>query len=150
MPRFGPCRFTVLLCAMIASVDRSEATSPPNVVLFLVDDLGWQDVSVPMGPRATVWNRTYRTPWLDRLASEGIVFTDAYAASPVCTPTRASIMTGQHPARTGITYWILHAERDTSSRHERLDPPEWRRIGLSVDETTLPRLLSQQAMDERR
>lgn len=129
---------------MIASVDRSEATSPPNVVLFLVDDLGWQDVSVPMGPRATVWNRTYRTPWLDRLASEGIVFTDAYAASPVCTPTRASIMTGQHPARTGITYWILHAERDTSSRHERLDPPEWRRIGLSVDETTLPRLLSQE------
>lgn len=71
----------------------------PNVVFFLVDDLGWADL-------ACYGNRFHETPNIDRLASEGVRFTDAYAASAVCSPTRASIMTGKYPARLKITDWI--------------------------------------------
>ena len=85
----------------------ASSPSPPNLVVFLVDDLGWQDVSVPMGPETTQFNRRYRTPNLERLAERGVVFTNAYSSSPVCTPTRTSLMTGRHPARNGITYWTL-------------------------------------------
>ena len=113
----------------------------PNVVVFMVDDLGWQDLSLPLGPEITPFNRRYRTPNVQRLAASGVTFTDAYAASPVCTPTRTAFMTGSHPARTGITYWTLRADADTSSRHPRLRQPEWRTRGLDDQDTTLPRLL---------
>jgi arylsulfatase A-like enzyme len=71
----------------------------PNIVLVLVDDLGWRDLGC-------YGSAFYETPVLDRLAAQGMRFTDAYAASPVCSPTRASIMTGKYPARLGITNWI--------------------------------------------
>jgi arylsulfatase A-like enzyme len=71
----------------------------PNVVFFLVDDLGQRDLGC-------YGSTFYETPHLDRLAKEGARFTDAYAACPVCSPTRASIMTGQWPQRTGITDYI--------------------------------------------
>ncbi len=71
----------------------------PNVVFILVDDLGWAD----LGCYGSTY---YETPNLDRLAAEGLRFTQAYAASPVCSPTRAAIMTGKHPARLKITDWI--------------------------------------------
>lgn len=69
----------------------------PNVVLIVADDLGWADTT-PYGHTSI-----YRTPNVERLARGGMRFTQAYAASPVCSPTRASILTGQHPARLGIT-----------------------------------------------
>ena len=68
----------------------------PNVVFILIDDMGWKDISC-MG------SEFYETPNIDRIASEGLLFTDAYAACPVCSPTRASIMSGQYPARGGMT-----------------------------------------------
>ncbi len=71
----------------------------PNIVFILADDLGWKDLSC-MG------SSFYETPNLDRLAREGMRFTDAYAACPVCSPTRASIMTGLYPATVGITNFI--------------------------------------------
>ena len=71
----------------------------PNIVFILADDLGWMDLSC-MG------SSFYETPNLDRLAREGMRFTDAYAACPVCSPTRASIMTGLYPASLGITNFI--------------------------------------------
>ena len=71
----------------------------PNFVFILVDDLGWRDLGC-------FGSSFYETPNLDRLASSGVQFTDAYAASPVCSPTRAAIMTGKHPARLRITDWI--------------------------------------------
>ncbi len=72
----------------------------PNIVFFLVDDLGWADVS-PNNPSSF-----YETPNLELLAHEGMKFTNAYASCPVCSPTRASIMTGKSPARLHITDWI--------------------------------------------
>lgn len=77
-------------------------TSPfhsPNIVLVLIDDMGWRDLSC-------YGSRFYETPNIDRLAAEGTRFTQAYAAAPVCSPTRASLMSGKYPARVGITQWI--------------------------------------------
>lgn len=71
----------------------------PNIVFFLVDDLGWKDI----GANGSTF---YETPHIDRLAGEGVRFTQAYAASPVCSPTRASIMTGKNPARINLTQFI--------------------------------------------
>jgi len=71
----------------------------PNVLCIVADDLGWRDLGCYGSP-------FYETPTLDALAREGTRFTDAYAAAPVCSPTRASLMTGQYPARVGVTDWI--------------------------------------------
>jgi arylsulfatase A-like enzyme len=71
----------------------------PNVVLILVDDLGWMDLSCQ-------GSDFYKTPNIDRLASEGIRFTNGYAACAVCSPTRAAIQTGRYPHRVGVTDWI--------------------------------------------
>ncbi len=73
--------------------------APPNFVFILIDDLGWRDL-------ACYGSTFYETPNLDRLAAEGMRFTDAYAACPVCSPTRASILTGRYPARVGVTNYI--------------------------------------------
>lgn len=77
----------------------------PNIVLINVDDLGWVDL-------ACYGSGYYETPAIDRLASQGMRFTDGYAACAVCSPTRASIMTGRYPARVGITDWIHHLDRE--------------------------------------
>jgi len=113
-----------------------------NLVLFLVDDLGWQDCSVPHHSASTPFNERYRTPHLERLAAEGVVFTQAYASAPVCTPTRTSIMTGRSPAANDITYWILHGDQDTSAKHPMVRAPEWNIRGLQEEDSTLPRILS--------
>lgn len=136
-----PALLGMMLLNIAAGPINKVDPSRPNVVIFMVDDLGWQDVSLPFGPEITTFNRRYRTPNLERLASRGVVFTDAYAASPVCTPTRTALMTGRHPGRTGITYWTLHADRDNSTKHPRLKNPPWRLEGLSSEDLTLPGLL---------
>lgn len=77
----------------------AETTSSPNIILILADDMGWMD--------SELYGSTYyETPNLTRLASEGMHFTNAYAASPLCSPTRASIMSGQHPSRLHLTQAI--------------------------------------------
>ena len=119
-----------------------RAEDPPNIVLFLVDDLGWQDTSVPLAGEPTPLNARYRTPNAERLAERGVRFTSAYASAPVCTPTRTSILTGQCPGRSRITFWTLNANRDHSAgRHPMVDPPEWGVNGLGPDDVTLPKLL---------
>lgn len=87
--------FVAFICAACALWD----ARPPNIVVFLIDDLGWTDTGV-------YGSTFYETPNIDRLAAEGARFTQFYTASPVCSPTRASIMTGKHPARLNITNWI--------------------------------------------
>ncbi|NQU86330.1 MAG: sulfatase [Mariniphaga sp.] len=78
----------------------SSRTEQPNFVFILVDDLGWADVKCN-NPESF-----YDTPNIDKLAESGVCFTQAYAANPVCSPTRAAIMTGKHPNRVNITDWI--------------------------------------------
>src|SRR5690554_4305910 len=72
----------------------------PNFVVIVVDDLGWADV------KANYPESFYDTPHIDALAHKGIRFNQAYAAHPVCSPTRAALMTGKHPNRVGITDWL--------------------------------------------
>jgi arylsulfatase A-like enzyme len=85
----------VLVCASLLSV-RCLSPVAPNIVIYLVDDLGWRDTSV-------YGSTGYETPNIDRLAEKGIRFTDAYAPNPMCTPTRASLLTGRYPSRFHIT-----------------------------------------------
>lgn len=99
--RLGTClRQCLALCALVAA--SAWADSPqPNVVFILADDLGWRDIE-PYG------GTYHRTPNLARLARRSVRFTNYYAASPLCSPTRSSIMTGLYPARTGITAPACH------------------------------------------
>ena len=127
-----------LLVLIVASL---APAAPPNIILFIVDDLGWQDASVPFHTEPTPLNARYRTPNLERLAARGMKFTDAYAAAPVCTPSRTAILSGMSPARSHITYWTLHKDTDTSRARDDIAAPDWRMNGLSADDVTLPKLL---------
>lgn len=82
---------------MSKSTDSQQ--QPPNILFILIDDMGWTDIG-PFG------SSFYETPNLDRFAKEGMLFTDAYASCPVCSPTRASLLTGKYPARVGVTNFI--------------------------------------------
>jgi arylsulfatase A-like enzyme len=126
------------LCIACVSLVLSEQ---PNLVIFLVDDLGWQDTSVPFHVEVTAFNQRYNTPNWEQLAAHGTKYTNAYAAGPVCTPSRTSLLTGQSPARSHITYWTLYKDRDNSSSHPRLIPPKWDLDALQPEEVTLPFLL---------
>ena len=75
------------------------STNKPNIIFILIDDMGWMDLTCQ-------GSSFYETPNIDALAKEGMRFTDAYAACPVCSPTRASILTGKYPARLGLTNFI--------------------------------------------
>ncbi|WP_286764906.1 MULTISPECIES: sulfatase [Rhodopirellula] len=138
-PRSLPNQVTtaVLLLAMIASLgnlktlaakETSSTASRPNVLLFLVDDLGWADLGC--------YGSTYHeTPQIDALAESGTRFTNAYAACPVCSPTRASILTGRHPVRVDITDWIpgMSTDRAQNPRFQHVDD----RDNLALNEVTL-------------
>ncbi|MGB2863513.1 MAG: sulfatase-like hydrolase/transferase, partial [Sedimentisphaerales bacterium] len=82
-----------------AAKPKSAVGRKPNIVFILADDLGWAE----LGCYGNTFNET---PNLDKLAKQGMRFTDAYAAAPVCSPYRAALMTGQYPARVGITDYL--------------------------------------------
>lgn len=97
-------RSIIVLAAVIFFItaygqSTQKKTGKPNIVLLLVDDLGWKDVGF-MG------SKFYETPNIDKLSKTGVIFTNAYAACAVCSPTRAALLTGRYPARTGITDWV--------------------------------------------
>ena len=126
----------VVLAGIWSVPGGDETRRQPNIVLFLVDDMGWQDTSVPFHSEPTVWNSLYRTPNMERLASQGMRFTQAYSASPVCSPTRVSMMTGKNPARTNVTDWVGHGRYG----NQYVEAPEWETDGLQPGrEQTLAR-----------
>jgi len=107
---------------------RDSLPHRPNVLFILADDLGWSQI----GCYGTDY---YETPHLDRLAAHGMKFTDAYAACPVCSPTRASIMTGKYPARLHLTDYIAGG----NFPHEKYLIPPWQKF-LPLEEITLAEL----------
>ena len=115
----------------------------PNILLFMVDDLGWRDHSLDLGLGPEVPPTHFRTPNLERLAAEGAIFTNGYAASPVCTPSRVAWMTGRRPAASQVTYWVLDAGSDTSATHPTLSAPDWRTEGMQPTDPSLPGYLSE-------
>lgn len=91
-------RLPALFFSLIALLATSQAK--PNIIFFLVDDLGYMDIGA-YNPETF-----YETPNIDQLAAGGVKFTDGYAANPVCSPTRYSIMTGKYPSRISATNWF--------------------------------------------
>ena len=111
-------RKIISFCALglIAQATSIHAAAlQPNIVLILVDDLGWMDLSCQ-------GSRYYETPNLDRLASEGMRFTNAYAACAVCSPTRAAVQTGRYPARLGVTDWIRSRFQGGAIPSDKINP----------------------------
>ena len=97
----------------------NEATSnKPNIVLILVDDLGWIDTGC-------YGSKYYETPNIDKLAADGMRFTNAYAACAVCSPTRAAVMTGRYPARLGVTDWIRSRFQGGKIPENKKNPTEY-------------------------
>jgi arylsulfatase A-like enzyme len=141
---------TIFLCLMLAA-QALAAQSRPNIILFLVDDMGWQDTSVPFWKQLTALNKRYRTPNMERLAREGMKFSNAYA-TPVCTPTRVSLMTGMNVARHHVSNWTS-PQKDKRSDYpdSLLQAVDWNMNGVSpvkgvpntVYATPLPELLRQ-------
>lgn len=142
----------VIICLIILSAifrgSAQENPVRPNIILFIVDDMGWQDCSVPLFRKATDLNSRYRTPAMEKLAREGMKFTNAYA-TPVCSPSRVSLMTGMNAARHRVTNWTLYRDKTTDQPDSLLSPPNWNLNGLSpvkgikrtVHVTPLPALL---------
>jgi len=141
----------VILCYSCTTEKPDLRHEPPNIIVFLVDDMGWQDTSVPFWEEETEFNRRYQTPNMERLAAEGMKFTQAYA-TPVCSPTRVSLMTGMNAARHRVTNWTLHPNqlKPVEISHDQFDIPFWNVNGISPDSafphsvyaTTLPQILA--------
>ncbi len=102
----------------------------PNIILFMVDDMGWQDTSVPFWTQPTSLNRTYETPNMEKLARQGMVFTQAYA-TPISSPTRCSLLTGSNAARHRVTNWSLERNVMTDSNDDKMAVPQWNVNGIS-------------------
>jgi arylsulfatase A-like enzyme len=113
-----------------------ESRQKPNIVFIFADDLGYYDLGC-MG------SSYYETPNIDRIASEGIAFKNGYATCQVCSPSRASLMSGKFPARHGITDWIganTGKEWRKAGRFNKLLPPD-NKNHLDLEYTTLPEAL---------
>lgn len=119
----------------VAYSQESRAKTTPNIVLIMADDLGWKDLHC-------YGNEKLDTPNLDRLASQGLLFTDAYSASPVCTPTRAALMTGESPARLNITNHAGGHPPNFQKPGTDLVTPIWQRH-LPLERVTLAEQLKQ-------
>jgi arylsulfatase A-like enzyme len=128
-------RFTALLiavsCLMLTDPSKIAAAKKAklNVLFILADDLGWRDLSVE-------GSTFYESPNIDRIAKLGMRFTQGYAACQVCSPSRASIMTGKYPARHGITEYIGAPEGIAWKRNTRMLPPHYEHQ-LPGEDTTL-------------
>lgn len=114
----------ILICGITAF---SRPT--PNIVFFLVDDMGWTDLGC-------YGSTFYETPNIDKLARQGMKFTDAYSACTVCSPSRASLMTGKSPARLHLTDWIDGYYKP----YAKLLSPNWTKY-LPLHETTIAEVL---------
>jgi arylsulfatase A len=123
--------FALLAFALSQLAVSAAASRPPNVIFMLVDDWGWTDA-------ACYGSKLYETPHLDRLAAQGMKFTQAYSACTVCSPTRAAVMTGKYPARLHITDWIAGHNRPFA----KLKIPDWS-LHLPLEEKTIAEALKE-------
>ena len=126
-------------CAQPAQpIAAQKGAARPNIVFILADDLGYKDLGC-------YGSTFYDTPNLDKLAGQGVLFTDAYAACPVCSPTRASLLTGQYPQRTGITDYLgaIQPDRWQKVRNTKLLPAPYTEQ-LALDKVTMAEMLKAQ------
>lgn len=125
---------TLAPLATVAVQAQSKASSErfdkrPNIILFMVDDMGWQDTSLPFWTEETKYNQAYETPNMERLARQGMKFTQAYASS-ISSPSRCSLITGANVARHRVTNWTLQKNVRTDSESDVLELPDWNYNGV--------------------
>lgn len=113
----------------VNAASQSNSMERPDIILFMVDDMGWQDTSVPFWNDTTAYNRMFETPNMERLARKGVKFTQAYAAS-ISSPTRCSLITGANNARHRVTNWTLLRDTSTDLQSEGITLPEWNINGV--------------------
>lgn len=117
------------LAALPLTAAGADAGKRPNIVLFMVDDMGWQDTSVPFWSETTPYNLLFETPNMERLAATGTLFTQAYASS-ISSPSRCSMLTGCNAARHRVTNWTLFRGQTTDGKSETVTPPDWNYNGV--------------------
>ncbi len=122
-------RFT--LTTMLLGSLPAMATERPNILLFIVDDMGWQDTSLPFDTEQSHFNKIYHTPNMERLAERGVKFTSAYACS-VSSPTRVSLMTGMNAPAHKVTNWTAFKDRPTDEKSDVLSYPDWNVNGMAM------------------
>ncbi|MDE5806267.1 MAG: sulfatase-like hydrolase/transferase, partial [Paramuribaculum sp.] len=117
--------------AAIGSVVSARTSDRPDIILFMVDDMGWQDTSVPFAGDTTAYNRMFRTPNMERLAARGTKFTQAYACA-ISSPSRCSLFTGANNARHRVTNWTLERDKTTDIPVDSMILPEWNLNGIAT------------------
>ena len=123
----------IFLFVLFVCVASRAQVKQPNIILFLVDDMGWQDCSLPFWDKPTKLNATYHTPNMEKLAAKGMMLTNAYS-NAVCTPTRVSLMTGMNVARHGVTNWTnVNINTPTDFKDSLLQPARWNYNGLTPE-----------------
>ncbi len=115
------------MMAILISCARFSDTPPPNIILIFIDDMGWSDWSCFGNPDAS-------TPNIDRMAAEGIAFEQFYVNSPICSPSRVAISTGQYPQRWGITSYLAYRNRNEERGMENWLDPEAPMLARSLKE----------------
>lgn len=120
-----------MLAGGVLSKVSAASGKPLNIVFILIDDMGWTDLAV-------YGSKLYETPNIDRLAAQGMRFTDAYAAAPLCSPTRASVLTGKYPARLHLTMALPGTLRPQP--YHRMSGPAMP-PGLPLEEMTIAKAL---------
>ncbi len=113
-------RMLIVTTCLLAATAATAAETQPNIVFILADDLGWRDLS-------NEGSTYYESPHIDAIAASGMKFTRGYATCQVCSPSRASILTGKYPTKHGITTWIGDRAGEAwrgTKRHDSHLPPE--------------------------
>lgn len=122
------CILPAVAAMLPAAIQGAETR--PNIILFMVDDMGWQDASVPFAPDSSAYNRMFLTPNMERLAASGMKFTQAYA-SAISSPSRCSLFTGANAARHGVTNWTLNRDQTTDEHNDTIAPAaDWNFNGV--------------------
>ena len=142
--------FFCILFLSIRCFSQQSTQTPPNIVFFLVDDMGWQDTSVPFWDSLTPANKKFHTPNMENFATTAQKFTSAYANS-VCTPSRVSLMTGMNASHHRVTNWTEFKDKPVDGKDSLLTIPQWNVNGLSpvpnqprsVYATPLPQILKE-------
>jgi len=122
----------LLSAALLPFAAHAEGKQPdprPNIILFMVDDMGWQDTSLPFWTQKTHYNEAYETPNMERLAGKGMMFTQAYASS-ISSPTRCSLISGANASRHKVTNWTLQKNKQTDRKSDVLQLPDWNYNGV--------------------
>lgn len=127
---------TLGVCSLGATVCAAPSVQP-NIIMFLVDDMGWQDTSVPFyNNEKTHLNERFRTPNMERMAKLGVKFTEAHACA-ISSPTRCSLMSGMNAARHRVTNWTLELNQKTDAKNNVINLPEWNYNGIQPENSTV-------------